>query len=88
MRAYQGHQKTHITMTVCPSLALPAGFTPAGLPVGLQLVGPHHSERRLLAIGKAFEQGTGAGHRHPALPALARRGLSVVPDSGRPVRSV
>ncbi|GAA5192588.1 amidase [Rugosimonospora acidiphila] len=65
-----------ITMTGCPALALPAGFTPSGLPVGLQLVGPHHGERGLLAVGKTFEQANPAGHRRADLPALARRGLS------------
>ncbi|WP_205471145.1 amidase [Nocardioides sp. SYSU D00038] len=44
-----------ITVTGCPSLAVPAGRTPGGLPVGVQLVGPHGSERRLLEIGAAFE---------------------------------
>lgn len=39
-----------------PGLALPAGLTPAGLPVGIELDGPVGSDRRLLAIGLAFEQ--------------------------------
>jgi mandelamide amidase len=38
-----------------PGLALPAGLTDAGLPVGLELDGPNGSDRRLLAIGLAFE---------------------------------
>jgi amidase len=71
-----------VTMTGCPSLALPAGFTDDGLPVGLQIVGPHHDERRLLGIGRSFEQTNPAGRRRPDLPALARRGLSVVRESG------
>ncbi|MCW2521718.1 MAG: aam2, partial [Frankiales bacterium] len=67
-----------ITMTSCPALALPAGFTQSGLPVGLQIVGPHHSERRLLAIGKTFEQANTANRRRPDLPNLARGGLAIV----------
>ncbi|WP_322053476.1 indoleacetamide hydrolase [Paraburkholderia bannensis] len=39
-----------------PGLALPAGLTEAGLPVGLELDGPSGSDRRLLAIGLAFEE--------------------------------
>ncbi|NIE68455.1 indoleacetamide hydrolase [Burkholderia sp. Ax-1719] len=39
-----------------PGLALPAGLTEAGLPVGLELDGPTGSDRRLLAIGLAFEE--------------------------------
>ncbi len=43
-----------------PGLALPAGLTEAGLPVGLELDGPTGSDRRLLAIGLAFEEILGA----------------------------
>ena len=38
-----------------PGLALPAGLTASGLPVGLELDGPLGSDRQLLAIGLAFE---------------------------------
>ena len=38
-----------------PALTLPAGTTPAGEPVGLQLVARHHDERQLLSIaGKLY----------------------------------
>src|SRR5262249_910040 len=43
-----------------PGLSLPAGRTAGGLPVGIQPDGPGRSERRLLAIGSAFEQVLGA----------------------------
>jgi indoleacetamide hydrolase len=43
-----------------PGLSLPAGLTAEGLPVGLELDGPLGSDRRLLAIGVAFEQVLGA----------------------------
>ncbi|WP_144109033.1 indoleacetamide hydrolase [Paraburkholderia sp. BCC1886] len=39
-----------------PGLSLAAGMTASGLPVGLELDGPLGSDRRLLAIGIAFEQ--------------------------------
>ncbi|MFM0339492.1 indoleacetamide hydrolase [Paraburkholderia fungorum] len=39
-----------------PGLSLAAGMTASGLPVGLELDGPLGSDRRLLAIGVAFEQ--------------------------------
>jgi mandelamide amidase len=38
-----------------PGLALPAGLVDARLPVGLELDGPVGADRRLLAIGLAFE---------------------------------
>lgn len=41
-----------------PALALPCGFTPAGLPVGLQLVGKMFSEDRLLRIGHQYQKRT------------------------------
>jgi aspartyl-tRNA(Asn)/glutamyl-tRNA(Gln) amidotransferase subunit A len=37
-----------------PVLSVPCRPTPAGLPVGLQLVGPPHAEDRLIAVGAAF----------------------------------
>ena len=43
-----------------PGLSLPAGLSVDGLPVGLELDGPTGSDRRLLAIGVAFEQLLGA----------------------------
>jgi amidase len=56
-----------ITVTGCPAVSVPAGFTPEGWPVGIQLVGPHRAERRLLEIAHAFEQATGHGSRRPVL---------------------
>ncbi len=39
-----------------PALALQAGQTPAGLPVGVQLVGPEDGEGGLLNLGLAAEE--------------------------------
>ena len=49
-----------------PALSLPCGFSD-GLPVGMQLIGPHLSEPTLLRIGQAYEQGTEWHKRRPAL---------------------
>ncbi|MGH3878701.1 MAG: amidase [Actinophytocola sp.] len=43
-------------MTQQPAASLPCGFTKAGLPVGLQVVGPKHADARVLAACRAFEQ--------------------------------
>ncbi|QQC65933.1 indoleacetamide hydrolase [Paraburkholderia ginsengisoli] len=43
-----------------PGLSLPGGMSASGLPVGLELDGPLGDDRRLLAIGVAFEQVLGA----------------------------
>ncbi len=58
-----------ITVTGCPAISVPAGFTPEGWPVGLQLVGPVRGERRLLEIAHAFEQATRVGDRRPQVGA-------------------
>ena len=54
-----------ITTTWQPAISVPAGFTPAGLPVGLQLVGRRLEDRRLLEFAHAFEQATRVGLRRP-----------------------
>jgi aspartyl-tRNA(Asn)/glutamyl-tRNA(Gln) amidotransferase subunit A len=43
-----------------PGISLPAGFDPAGLPIGIQLLGPDFSEAALFRIGRAYEQATEA----------------------------
>ncbi|MEV8317747.1 amidase [Streptomyces sp. NPDC059900] len=54
-----------VSATGSPALSVPAGFTPAGLPVGLQIVGPHRGDLQVLQIGHAFEQATRHGERRP-----------------------
>jgi aspartyl-tRNA(Asn)/glutamyl-tRNA(Gln) amidotransferase subunit A len=39
-----------------PALSIPCGFDGKGLPVGLQLTGPHFSEARLLGIAHRYQQ--------------------------------
>jgi aspartyl-tRNA(Asn)/glutamyl-tRNA(Gln) amidotransferase subunit A len=45
-------------MTQQPAASVPCGFTTDGLPVGLQIVGPRHSDARVLRAARAFEQAT------------------------------
>lgn len=56
-----------ITATGCPAISVPAGFTPEGLPVGLQLVGRSRADWSVLQFAHVFEQATGVGRRRPAL---------------------
>jgi amidase len=58
---------TLLSPTGCPALSVPAGFTPDGLPVGLQVVAAPRADRALLEVGHAFEQATGHWRRHPQL---------------------
>ena len=45
-----------ITVTSLPALSLPCGFTKSGLPIGLQVVGPHRGEAALLGASTLFEE--------------------------------
>ncbi len=44
-----------ITLTTCPAISVPCGLTAAGLPVGLQIVGPPRGEAQVLAAAALFE---------------------------------
>jgi amidase len=57
----------YITFMANPAISVPGGFTPSGLPVGLQIVGRHHDEFSVLQLAHAFEQATRHGARRPAL---------------------
>jgi amidase len=69
MRSYLEWMRScsRITVTAHPALSLPAGFTPDGLPVGVQLVGRQRGELGLLRLAAAIEQATGVGRRAPDL---------------------
>jgi amidase len=58
-----------VTVTGCPAISLPAGFTSEGWPVGVQVVAAPRAERRLLEVAHAFEQISRAGDRRPDLEA-------------------
>jgi amidase len=44
------------TFAGLPCMAMPAGFSPAGLPMGLQLIGRPRDERTLLRLAHAYEK--------------------------------
>jgi len=56
---------TRVTVSSHPVLAVPAGFTATGLPVGMQLIGRFRGDRELLAHGAAWEAAAGLGARRP-----------------------
>ena len=49
-----------------PALSIPCGFTKAGLPIGLQILGAPRAEEMILRVGAAIEDATGVVGRRPA----------------------
>jgi len=47
-----------INLAGIPGLSVPAGFSPEGLPIGIQFLGPHFSESTLFRVGHAYETET------------------------------
>jgi len=58
---------TSVNQVGVPSLALPAGFSKSGLPIGMQLVGKKFSEDLLLALGHQYQEVTDWHTRTPNL---------------------
>jgi amidase len=56
-----------ISLTEHPAMSVPCGFTPEGLPVGIQIVGRYRREMELLQFAHAFEQATQVSERRPSL---------------------
>lgn len=54
------------TLAGLPGVSLPCGFS-NGLPVGMQIIGPHFSEELLFQAGYAYEQATDWHKRRPKL---------------------
>ena len=54
-----------VTMSGCPSLAVPAGFGEGGLPIGLQIIAPPQQDLACLQLGLAFETAAPWGRDRP-----------------------
>lgn len=57
----------YISATGNPAASVPAGFTPEGLPVGVQIVGRNKQDFAVLQLAHAFEQAAGASKKRPAI---------------------
>ncbi|MDF1722732.1 MAG: amidase family protein [Minwuia sp.] len=59
-----------LTLTTCPAISVPGGFTPDGLPLGLQLVSRPRDEASLLGMARHFENAAGLRDRLPVDPVV------------------
>jgi amidase len=57
----------YITVTGLPAISVPCGFTPEGLPVGVQIVGRHQDDFGVLQLAHAFEAASGFWKKAPAI---------------------
>jgi aspartyl-tRNA(Asn)/glutamyl-tRNA(Gln) amidotransferase subunit A len=49
-----------------PAISVPCGFTESGLPIGLQIAGPHWQETKVLQLAQAYEKATVWHKRQPS----------------------
>ena len=63
-----------ITLTSCPAISVPCALTPAGLPVGLQIVAPPRREDLAIGAAKLFEDAHAFAAMVPRDPAAAGGG--------------
>jgi amidase len=59
----------YISVLSLPAISAPCGFTPGGLPVGVQIVGRHRDELGVLQLAHAFEYATAFWKHRPPVAA-------------------
>jgi amidase len=60
-----------VTVTGLPAISVPCGFTPEGLPVGVQIVGRHQDEFGVLQLAYAFQEATQCWQQRPPVVGAA-----------------
>lgn len=66
-RTYARQARAPFNVTGSPALAVPVGFSRAGLPLGMQVIGKPFSETLIYRVGHAYEQATKWVERQPVL---------------------
>jgi len=50
-----------------PGMSVPCGFSTQGLPIGLQIMGKHFNEEKMIKVAYNFEQATDFHKKRPKL---------------------
>ena len=66
---YARQARAPFNITGSPALSVPVGFTKAGLPLAMQIVGKPFSEALVYRVAQAYERATDWVNRHPPLTA-------------------
>lgn len=61
------HLTYPFNLTGQPAISVPCGFSPDGLPIGLQIAGPRHADAAVLRAAAAWEQAAPWAHIRPPL---------------------
>jgi hypothetical protein len=70
-----------LSLAGLPALAIPCGFSEAGMPIGMQIVGRSLDELTLLQIGHAYQQVT---DWHRRVPPLTERPIPATAAATQP----
>jgi amidase len=57
----------YISVVGNPAISVPCAFSNTGLPIGIQIIGRHKADLRVLQMGYAFEQATKIGNQRPKI---------------------
>ncbi len=65
---YSRQARAPFNVTGSPAMAVPAGFSKEGLPLGIQIVAAPYNEATVYRVGAAYEAATAWTAKHPVLP--------------------
>jgi aspartyl-tRNA(Asn)/glutamyl-tRNA(Gln) amidotransferase subunit A len=71
-RTYERQCRMPFNVTGTPAIAVPTGFTAAGLPTAMQIVGRAFAEPMVYRVAQAYCEATGWCDRHPPVRAAER----------------
>ena len=70
-RTYPRQARAPFNLTGSPAMAVPTGFSSAGMPLSMQIVGKPFDEAMVYRVGRAYERATDWTSRHPTLASAA-----------------